>query len=97
MALRTTTRPTSIAAGARRISEGGRAGKRCKSGLDCVSAWCTGGVCTIPDCFDGQKNGSETDVDCGGRCAGCGTGQKCWVNDDCLSKSCVESVCAPLM
>lgn len=48
------------------------------------------------DCTDGQKNGSETGVDCGGSCpARCAEGAGCAVGADCVSGSCTQKVCAP--
>jgi hypothetical protein len=37
---------------------------------------------------DGKKNGNENDVDCGGSCTDCATGQDCTVADDCESGVC---------
>jgi formylglycine-generating enzyme required for sulfatase activity len=46
-------------------------------------------VCSPPSCDDGVKNGSETDVDCGGAvCHACNTGKTCTVNADCTSDIC---------
>ena len=48
-----------------------------------------------PTCTDRLRNGSETDVDCGGPCPTCADGQKCGKGDmcgkdsDCLSGKCV--------
>lgn len=46
-----------------------------------------------PPCQDGIRNGTETDVDCGGSCSAkgftCGEGQSCVSNSDCQSNSCV--------
>lgn len=44
-------------------------------------------------CSDGVKNGSESDVDCGGECDGCGIGQICGVDADCQSNVCADGVC----
>jgi hypothetical protein len=49
--------------------------------------------CLIPEpphpCENGIKNGSETDVDCGGQCPGkCADGLSCLENTDCLSNNC---------
>jgi hypothetical protein len=47
---------------------------------------------------DGQKNGDESDVDCGGKTTGaprCGVGKSCNVGDDCESKACAAATCAP--
>src|ERR1700722_1983747 len=39
-----------------------------------------------PTCTDGVKDGSETDVDCGGgTCSGCAVGKGCAANGDCTS------------
>jgi hypothetical protein len=44
-------------------------------------------------CTDGQKNGSETDVDCGGLCGGCATGKVCSAKLDCGSYACSAGHC----
>lgn len=46
------------------------------------------------DCFDGRRNGDETDRDCGGSCPGCELGQICMVATDCRDNSCVSERCA---
>ena len=71
-------------------------GKTCLASTDCQApAVCTANVCTTPvSCFNGLKDGTETDVDCGGTCAAdCAFRQGCSVNSDCQSNSCVSSVC----
>ncbi len=45
-------------------------------------------------CFDGVKSLGESDVDCGGQCAGCADGKACVGNPDCASGVCQSSVCA---
>ncbi|MBO5753977.1 MAG: hypothetical protein J6S69_09890 [Proteobacteria bacterium] len=49
-------------------------------------------------CFDscstGVKDGDETDVDCGGSCAGCELEQACTSGSDCASGNCVAGKCA---
>lgn len=47
-----------------------------------------------PTCDDGEKNGDETDVDCGGPCGACEEGRACDTDSDCTTSSCVEGVCA---
>lgn len=42
----------------------------------------------LPSCSDGQKNGSETDRDCGGTCAPCAVGAQCVQASDCASMRC---------
>ena len=51
------------------------------------------GFC-VPHCDDGAWNGDEGDTDCGGACeAKCQTGQKCSIDFDCASGSCVANHC----
>jgi hypothetical protein len=47
-------------------------------------------------CSDEQKNGFESDVDCGGSCPACQEGQACFNNKDCASVYCVDGICAEL-
>ena len=52
---------------------------------------------TTPDtCFDGGFNNDETDVDCGGPCPPCATGQMCEQPFDCQSNACAFGRCADL-
>jgi hypothetical protein len=44
-------------------------------------------------CKDGVKNGTETDIDCGGSCTRCGDGKACDDTADCLSNTCIGGVC----
>lgn len=45
-------------------------------------------------CFDGAKNGEETDVDCGGQtCSACSDGRACNKNSDCFSQVCKNGIC----
>lgn len=47
-----------------------------------------------PTCSDGELNGDETDVDCGGPdCDGCADGKVCLANTDCLSNHCGDGIC----
>ena len=44
--------------------------------------------------MDGQDNGDETDVDCGGSCRPCEVGRKCADKEDCIgSAECEQSRC----
>lgn len=45
-------------------------------------------------CLDGQRNGLESDVDCGGPCGPCALGRRCDVATDCGSQVCVSAICA---
>jgi hypothetical protein len=52
----------------------------------------TGG--TGSGCTDGQLNGNETDVDCGGAdCPACVIGDDCGAGGDCQSGFCADGVC----
>lgn len=53
-----------------------------------------GGMLPI-SCSNGEKDGTESDVDCGGDCLGCENGDACGVFDDCLSSFCSGGMCAP--
>jgi hypothetical protein len=53
----------------------------------------TGGDAPSP-CLDGKKNGTETDVDCGGTCSRCDDGKACTLGADCTSNTCTAGVCA---
>ena len=66
----------------------------CKEDDECESGYCKflaeGGAdaCAPTHCGDGKRNGDETDVDCGGKCQGCGLGKKCGRSHDCESFMC---------
>lgn len=53
---------------------------------------------TIPfdagTCFDGVKDGDETDIDCGGSCVACPVGEGCAKGTDCASGVCTAGKCA---
>lgn len=54
----------------------------------------TGMTTVVPEgCKDGQKNGDETDLDCGGSCPPCEADLACVDNDDCVSMACVNETC----
>lgn len=61
--------------------------------LTLVLAAC-GGADREGSCFDGQQNGSETDIDCGGpSCGACIDGRMCSVASDCLGAQCFGGRC----
>ncbi|MFO0664755.1 MAG: hypothetical protein U0174_12440 [Polyangiaceae bacterium] len=71
-------------------------GKTCLGDSDCALKTCSKGVCSDPSGSDGKKNGTETDVDCGGPAATtprCHAGAKCGSGADCESNVCVGKVC----
>src|SRR5205814_9543826 len=68
-------------------------GKVCKAAGDCVSLVCAA-VCQVASCTDFVKNGSETDIDCGGgACGACTGGAACRLPSDCRSSVCTARVC----
>ncbi len=68
-------------------------GPECTVGTDCVSGVCEGGECLDARCADGLKNGSETDLDCGGSCSPCEVGMICGENNDCDVGACTNRIC----
>jgi hypothetical protein len=44
-------------------------------------------------CQDGTRNGSETDVDCGGSCPRCAPGKTCAGRNDCATALCTGGTC----
>lgn len=77
-------------------------GSSCRADSDCLSGSCSRNRCQ-PSCADGEKDGTELDVDEGGTgrqpgCGGRGGGETCRFGDDCGaglicvgSKNCVDS------
>ncbi len=73
-------------------------GERCKDPVDCQTSLCIDRVCLPATAVDGQKNGGETDVDCGGPPEGaarCATGKACVVGADCRGELCESGTCQP--
>ncbi len=66
----------------------GKCGKICDQGQSCIA-----GTCAAPTCADATRNGTETDVDCGGLCSPCANGKSCTAKSDCLSSVCTAAVC----
>ena len=56
--------------------------EECDDGNDDDFDECTS-TCTIPVCDDGVRNGTESDVDCGGTCQACALCLGCSSADDC--------------
>lgn len=70
-------------------------GKQCKQDPHCQSNVCEDGFCQEATCEDATKNGTESDVDCGGDdCDECADGKKCESDRDCKSGFCGEGTCA---
>lgn len=73
-------------------------GKQCNVGSDCQNGFCnvTTKVCVANQCLDGAKNGSESDIDCGGTCTTkCATGKGCSGPSDCAASGavCASGLC----
>ena len=64
----------------------GSVGESCCLGNVCTSGVCNGGMCVTPSCTDGIKDGTETDIDCGGgTCPPCAVGKMCALASDCVA------------
>jgi cysteine-rich repeat protein len=94
-----TVTPTTGATGAASDATGAEAGDAvCGDGVVQSGEPCDDGnqvdfdacsnACVLPTCDDGQRNGSESDIDCGGTCPQCGDTGKCNQNSDCTSGLC---------
>jgi len=73
-------------------------GQDCSSGVDCASGFCVGGECvasgSISLCGNGERDGDETDTDCGGTyCDPCELDEQCIADSDCLTGFCVFGHC----
>ncbi|MEM4242838.1 MAG: hypothetical protein QXM31_02965, partial [Candidatus Woesearchaeota archaeon] len=69
-------------------------GLNCNADTDCLSGFCSNGICAVSSCSDSVKNGKESDIDCGGGvCLGCANGKACVNNSDCASGSCNFGTC----
>ncbi len=68
----------------------GVCGTRVKKGDSCSSGVCDpSGKCLPAGCVDRVKNGTETDIDCGGPlCPPCADYLNCVQGSDCISKIC---------
>ena len=71
-------------------------GKSCQGPPDCMSMICRDNVCHDANPPNGQKDGDETDVDCGGSSApACGDNKGCLIAADCTSSVCTGMLCQP--
>ncbi len=78
------------------LCDGGGECVECLDDGDCPDGTCENGICLEPSCDDGQQNGTETDVDCGGDCPEkCADGEGCNEGSDCQSNSCQDNICGP--
>jgi hypothetical protein len=71
-------------------------GATCQTAADCESTSCQGGKCVASSCTNGQQDGTETGVDCGGTCSKKCDGEPCTKGEDCKSTTCSpDGTCAP--
>ncbi len=86
---------TSTKGGAGGAKSGGAAGRTAAAGAQ------AGNIGAGSTCANGEKDGDESDVDCGGSCAPtarCDIGQTCAVARDCTTTSCMAKACsAPIL
>ncbi|MDB4933623.1 MAG: Tryptophan synthase alpha chain [Labilithrix sp.] len=75
-------------------------GADCSVGFDCRSGICTDGKCApsaaslASNPTDGEQNGDETDIDCGGaKAPKCADGKKCEGAADCKNAICTAGKC----
>jgi hypothetical protein len=93
-----TTGPATIATVSDTAEGDGTSGDGSDSGSTAGTAGSGGaddssGSGPAPSCSDGVHNGDETDVDCGGSCSPCGTGQGCGDAADCDTTLCEGGMC----
>ncbi|MFW2388197.1 MAG: choice-of-anchor Q domain-containing protein [Polyangiales bacterium] len=62
---------------------------RCGEGLGCSNS----NRCEPLACSDGNRNGDESDVDCGGSCSPCAESLSCLTATDCESLACDDGAC----
>jgi plastocyanin len=84
---------TRCSQGEGKVCNGVGACVECASNADCGSAICDGQTCLPIACTNGEEDGTETDVDCGGGCDPCSPGKSCIAGDDCLSGVCTGQKC----
>jgi hypothetical protein len=76
-------------------------GDPCELDKDCKTGFCDAAKCAVPSAeshSDGQKNGGETGIDCGGTVKvdkPCPDGQGCSDSTDCVG-TCTNQVCGPI-
>jgi hypothetical protein len=83
-------------------------GKKCNATGQCVACLavadcmvgtqlCQQNQCVPLTCGNIMKDGTETDIDCGGiDCAPCGTGKSCMTATDCINQICTNNKCQPV-
>lgn len=72
--------------------DAGDSGSESDADVDAGTDACVGS-CGGPTCTDGEQNGNETGVDCGGSCAACPPPVECTIGSECASTHCIDHVC----
>jgi hypothetical protein len=82
------------AEGGGKVCDGAERCVGCLSAADCAGQLCVEGSCLPLSCANQQKDGSESDVDCGGaECQRCVDGKTCGGPGDCQSGICTAGLC----
>ncbi|MFO0618575.1 MAG: plastocyanin/azurin family copper-binding protein [Polyangiaceae bacterium] len=77
-----------------KVCDGGGHCVECNENVDCASGVCSMHFCVPPSCADAVKNGTETDLNCGGAdCAPCAAGKACVTATDCADGVCDAMTC----
>jgi hypothetical protein len=87
--------PPGTGCGGNKVCDGSGSCVECVSDQMCTGTKiCISNACST-SCNTGVKDGTETDIDCGGLCqANCGLGKGCKMNNDCISNVCTNLKCA---
>jgi len=74
-------------------------GSTCTTDSECSSGFCYNDECAEPTCDDGDLNGDETDIDCGGGCESkCQLGRNCEADRDCgRNLMCTSGTCTEII
>lgn len=73
-------------------------GEKCENSWECETVFCKVGICTN-SCGDGEQNGEEVGIDCGGSsvsrfgCDRCPNGTHCYLDGHCTSLWCRNGTC----
>ena len=76
-----------------KFCNGGGACVECTKSTQCTDLNCVSNACVAATCTDTIKNGSESDVDCGGTCNDCKPGKACLIGTDCETGICTGNIC----
>lgn len=78
-----------------KVCDGVGACVECVTRDDCAGTeLCVDLLCVPENCVNGELDGDESDVDCGGSCSPCDNGDDCGQRTDCVSGFCDSGTCA---